>query len=86
MSLTEKNIREKIALVFGFLERSMLKNEILNFCYLGTFIERFDNTVRILNTRYYLLLDEKKIRFEGYDNFQLEMILRSISRIRKRLY
>ncbi len=77
-----KNTREKIALIFGFLERSMLKNEIINFCYLGTFIERFDNTVRILNTRYYLLLDEKKIRFEGYDNFQLEMILRSISSYR----
>ena len=77
-----KNTREKIALIFGFLERSMLKNEILNFCYLGAFIERFDNTVRILNTRYYLLLDEKKIRFEGYDNFQLEMILRSTSSYR----
>ena len=77
-----KNTREKIALIFGFLERSMLKNEILNFCYLGTFIERFDNTARILNTRYYLLLDEKKFRFEGYDNFQLEMILRSISSYR----
>ena len=50
-----KNTREKIALIFGFLERSMLKNEILNFCYLGAFIERFDNTARILNTRYYLL-------------------------------
>ncbi len=77
-----KNTREKIALIFGFLERSMLKNEILNFCYLGTFIERFDNTARILNTRYYLLMDEKKFRFEGYDNFQLEMILRSISSYR----
>ena len=77
-----KNTREKIALIFGFLERSMLKNEILNFCYLGTFIERFDNTARILNTRYYLLLDEKKFRLEGYDNFQLEMILRSISSYR----
>ena len=77
-----KNTREKIALIFGFLERSMLKNEILNFCYLGTFIERFDNTARILNTRYYLLLDQKKFRFEGYDNFQLEMILRSISSYR----
>ena len=77
-----KDTREKIALIFGFLERSMLKNEILNFCYLGAFIERFDNTARILNTRYYLLLDEKKFRFEGYDNFQLEMILRSISSYR----
>ena len=77
-----KNTREKIALIFGFLERSMLKNEILNFCYLGTFIERFDNTARILNTRYYLLLDQKTFRFEGYDNFQLEMILRSISSYR----
>ena len=81
-----KNTREKIALIFGFLERGMLKNEILNFCYLGTFIERFDNTARILNTRYYLLLDEKKFRFEGYDNFQLEMILRSISSYRSYMW
>ena len=35
-----------------------------------------------MNTRYYLLLGEKKFRFEGYDNFQLEMILRSISSYR----
>ena len=74
--------REKIALIFGFLEKTMLKNEILNFCYLGTYIEKFDNTARILNTRQYLFLDDKKYRLEGYDNFQLEMILRSMSSYR----
>ena len=82
IQLILQTTREKIALIFGFLEKTMLKNEILNFCYLGTYIEKFDNTARILNTRQYLFLDEKKYRLEGYDNFQLEMILRSMSSYR----
>ena len=60
IQLILQTTREKITLIFGFLEKTMLKNEILNFCYLGTYIEKFDNTARILNTRQYLFLDEKK--------------------------
>jgi len=77
-----KNIREKIALIYGFLQKTMLKDEIMSFCSLGTYIEKFDNTARILNTRQYLLVEEKLYGLENYNNFQLEMILRSISSYR----
>ena len=77
-----KNIREKIALIYGFLQKTMLKDEILSFCNLGTYIEKFNNTARILNTRQYLLVEEKLFGLENYNNFQLEMILRSISSYR----
>ena len=77
-----KNIREKIALIYGFLQKTMLKDEILSFCCLGTYIEKFNNTARILNTRQYLLVEEKLYGLENYNNFQLEMILRSISSYR----
>ncbi len=77
-----KNIREKIALIYGFLQKTMLKDEILSFCSLGTYIEKFNNTARILNTRQYLLIEEKLYGLENYNNFQLEMILRSISSYR----
>ena len=77
-----KDTREKIALIYGYLNKTMLKDEILNFCYLGTYIERFNNTARILNTRQYLLIEERLYGLEYYNNFQLEMILRSISSYR----
>ena len=77
-----KNIREKIALIYGFLQKTMLKDEILSFCSLGTHIEKFNNTARILNTRQYLLVEEKLYGLGNYNNFQLEMILRSISSYR----
>ncbi len=77
-----KIIREKIALIYGFLDKTMLKDEILSFCSLGTYIEKFNNTARILNTRQYLLVEEKLYGLENYNNFQLEMILRSISSYR----
>ena len=77
-----KNIREKIALIYGFLQKTMLKDEILSFCSLGTYIEKFNNTARILNTRQYLLVEEKLYRLDNYNNFQLEMILRSTSSYR----
>ena len=77
-----KNIREKIALIYGFLQKTMLKDEIMSFCNLGTYIEKFNNTARILNTRQYLLVEEKLYGLENYNNFQLEMILRSISSYR----
>jgi transglutaminase-like putative cysteine protease len=35
---------------------TMLRNDIFDFCRLGTFLERADNTARILDVKYYVLL------------------------------
>ena len=75
-----KKIKQRIALVFGCINKTMLRNEILNFCFLGSFIERFDNTVRILSSKYYRYNIEANSKINS--DFQLELILRSISAYR----
>jgi uncharacterized alpha-E superfamily protein len=42
--------------VRGALHGTMLRNDIFDFCRLGTFLERADNTARILDVKYYVLL------------------------------
>ena len=54
-----------------------MKNMI--FCRLGTFIERADNTARILDVKYYVLLPSAKAVGTSIDNVQWETILRSVS-------
>ena len=41
-------VRQQSALVRGALHGTMLRNDIFDFCRLGTFLERADNTARIL--------------------------------------
>lgn len=49
-------IRQQSAHVRGALNGTMLRNDGYNFSLLGTFLERADNTARILDVKYYLLL------------------------------
>ncbi len=57
----------------------MLRNEIFDFASLGTFIERPDNTARILDVKYYVLLPAISYVGTTLDNYQWESILRSVS-------
>jgi len=72
-------IRHQSALVRGALHGTMLRNEIYDFCRLGTFVERFDNTARIIDVKYYTLLPEVSDVGGRLDNVQWETILRSVS-------
>ena len=49
-------IRSRTALVRGATHGTMLRNEIYDFSRIGTFLERADNTARILDVKYYVLL------------------------------
>lgn len=84
--VTEKNlaailaeIRNRTAIVRGTLHGTMLRNDIYNFCRLGTFVERADNTARILDVKYYVLLPSASFVGSSMDNTQWENILRSVS-------
>lgn len=72
-------IRQQSALVRGAMHGTMLRNEIYNFARLGTFIERADNTARILDVKYYVLLPSIAHVGSALDNVQWETILRSVS-------
>lgn len=72
-------IRKQNALVRGALYGTMLRNDIYDFARLGTFIERADNTARILDVKYYVLLPSAVQIGSAFDNVQWETILRSVS-------
>lgn len=72
-------IRRQNALVRGALAGTQLRNDIYNFLRLGTFIERADNTARILDVKYYLLLPSVAAVGSTLDMVQWETILRSVS-------
>ena len=72
-------IRRESALVRGALHGTMLRNDIYNFARIGTFMERADNTARILDVKYYVLLPSASYVGTSLDNVQWETILRSVS-------
>jgi uncharacterized alpha-E superfamily protein len=72
-------IRHQSALVRGALHGTMLRNDIYDFARLGTFLERADNTSRILDVKYYVLLPSASFVGSSMDNVQWETILRSVS-------
>ncbi len=75
-------IRQQATLVRGALHGSMLRNDGYNFARLGTFVERADNTARILDVKYYVLLPAVSQVGSTLDNVQWETILRSVSGLR----
>ena len=57
----------------------MMRNEIYSFARAGTFIERADNTARILDVKYYLLLPWLAYVGTALDTAQWDNVLRSLS-------
>jgi uncharacterized alpha-E superfamily protein len=72
-------IRSRSALYRGALLNTILRNDTFYFSQLGTFLERADNTARILDVKYYVLLPEVAMVGGGVDNVQWGAILRSVS-------
>lgn len=72
-------IRQQSGLVRGALHGTMLRNDVYDFCRLGTFIERMDNTARIIDVKYYSLLPAPSFVGSRLDNVQWETMLRSVS-------
>jgi len=72
-------IRQQSALVRGAMHGTMLRNDIFDFARLGTFLERADNTARILDVKYYVLLPSLSQIGSSLDNVQWETILRSVA-------
>lgn len=73
------SVKQRTSLIRGAFHGTMLRNEIYNFARIGTFIERADNTARILDVKYYVLLPSVSYVGTSLDNVQWESILRSVS-------
>ncbi|MBB6465213.1 alpha-E domain-containing protein [Aminobacter carboxidus] len=72
-------IKRETALIRGSFYGTMLRNEIFDFAQLGTYVERADNTARILDVKYYVLLPSISWVGSSLDNYQWESILRSVA-------
>jgi uncharacterized alpha-E superfamily protein len=63
----------------GSAYRTMLRNDVYFFSRVGVYLERADNTARILDVKYHVLLPEPANVGGGLDYFQWSSILRSVS-------
>ena len=63
----------------GSAYRTMLRNDAYWFLKLGVYLERADNTARILDVKYHVLLPQDAPVGGGLDYFQWASILRSVS-------
>ena len=72
-------IKERSALFRGALLNTILRNDTFYFTQLGTFLERADNTARILDVKYYVLLPHNEMVGGEIDSVQWAAILRSVS-------
>ena len=63
----------------GAADRTMLRNDAFWFTRLGSAIERADNTARIIDVKYHLLLPEHDKVGGSLDYFQWTTILREVS-------
>ena len=75
-------IRERSQLFAGSYASTMLRNDAFYFTRLGTFLERADNTARILDVKYYVLLPQDEGVGGALDYYQWQSILRSVSALR----
>jgi uncharacterized alpha-E superfamily protein len=72
-------IRQRTALFRGSLLGTILRDDGYFFSQLGAFVERADNTARILDVKYFLLLPSNQMIGGEVDTYQWETILRSVS-------
>jgi len=79
LNLALSAIRREATLARGATYGSMLRNEAYCFTRVGTFLERADNTARILDVKYYLLLPSLSYVGTPLDSGQWDNVLRSLS-------
>ena len=63
----------------GSAMRTMLRNDAYWFSRLGVYVERADNTARVLDVKYHVLLPQDAEVGGGIDYYQWAAILRSVS-------
>lgn len=77
-ALTEWTLRTA-ALVRGTIDATLLRNDGYDFLHLGYHLERADNTARLLDVKYFVLLPKVEFVGSGLDNYQWATLLRALS-------
>lgn len=72
-------VKERSHLFRGVTSGTIVRGEAFNFSRLGTFLERADNTARILDVKYHILLPSVQDVGGALDYYQWAALLRSVS-------
>ncbi|MXN66651.1 alpha-E domain-containing protein [Stappia sp. GBMRC 2046] len=72
-------VKQRAMLFRGALLGTLMRNDGYYFSQLGAFIERADNTARILDVKYWILLPDNEVIGGSLDTYQWSTILRSVS-------
>jgi uncharacterized alpha-E superfamily protein len=72
-------VKERSHLTRGITHGTLLRDDAFRFLRLGTFLERADNTARILDVKYHILLPSLDDIGGAADYYQWGAILRSVS-------
>jgi uncharacterized alpha-E superfamily protein len=72
-------VKDRSHLFRGVTYGTIMRGEAFNFSRLGTFLERADNTARILDVKYHILLPSVEDVGGALDYYQWAALLRSVS-------
>jgi uncharacterized alpha-E superfamily protein len=72
-------VKDRSHLFRGVTYGTIVRGEAFNFSRLGTFLERADNTARILDVKYHILLPSVQDVGGALDYYQWAALLRSVS-------
>jgi uncharacterized alpha-E superfamily protein len=75
-------VKQRSQLFNGAYANTMLRNDAYYFTRLGTFVERADNTARLLDVKFHVLLPHSEGVGGALDYYQWQAILRSVSGLR----
>src|ERR1700744_5993332 len=83
-----ESVKKQAVMIFGAAQVTLLRDEAYNFFQLGAFLERGDNTARILDVKYHRLMPDGSPRAEQLDYFAWSELLACIGAVRtyRRIY
>jgi uncharacterized alpha-E superfamily protein len=83
-----ESIKKQAVMIFGAAQVTLLRDEAYNFFQLGSFLERGDNTARILDLKYHRLMPDGRPRADNLDYFAWSEVLACIGAVRtyRRIY
>ncbi|HTE81841.1 MAG TPA: alpha-E domain-containing protein [Reyranella sp.] len=83
-----ESVKKQAVMIFGAAQVTLLRDEAWNFLQLGAFLERGDNTARILDVKYHRLMPDGSPHAENLDYFAWSELLACIGAVRtyRRIY
>jgi uncharacterized alpha-E superfamily protein len=83
-----ESVKKQAVMIFGAAQVTLLRDEAYNFFQIGSFLERGDNTARILDVKFHRLLPDGNPNAEEMDYFAWSEVLACIGAVRtyRRIY